>query len=543
MITLYRRMVLSRLFKFLQDTNMLSGDAIIKDGQSITLYSTNKDCTLVKDTIAEFHRLCKDVNLNNPLDLSDDGKFIGVIRSDINYESDAKDTLYDIDEILTGTMTFGFVDKDQSFLIPGIFVYSENVPYLMIVKPSFTVGNYFDIISNRKVDDLIKLIPIKDDFIEEIFKYGKETLNDTDHRMIKIIMDISQGKHVLKDALPDIAYNISKLGYNPEIVKLLDKFVMTPLVKLKDGNITEIAVQEGVNFRSVSYLDFCSSKGKMFAVVLQNPNFKKFHEFTSDPDFYKISGKSYYLDDTEWVENENGGYTTKYRVVSESESFKDNVVRGIIINQTEKLTPAEESKVLDATKRSVDVIKNSSLNLLKSMARRYKDSKMEKLFTKEVLDEHQRILNKFKFEKESFLAFTALSGITVGAYERLRKKLLQAFENPDLDFGAVLPELKGKKRLYATLPIVALALLIAYIRLPKTKKTEDGLTKLYDYYLEERNIANKEKDEAKKIGNLKIIPNIQKRLDYINFMMDRIMREVEKRRDGNEKVRPSRKRV
>ena len=543
MITLYRRMVLSRLFKFLQDTNMLSGDAIMKDGQSITLYSTDKDCTLVKDTIAEFHRLCKDVNLNNPLDLSDDGKFIGVIRSDLNYQSNSNDTIYDIDETLTGTMTFGFVDKDQSFLIPGIFVYSENIPYLMIVKPSFTVGNYFDITSNKKVDDLIKLIPIKDDFIEEIFKYGKETLNDTDYRMIKIIMDISQGKYVVKDALPDVTNNIGKIGYNTAIIGLLDKFVMTPLVKLKDGNITEIAVQEGVNFKSVSYLDFCNSKGKMFAVILQSPNFKKFHEFPSDPDFYKISGKSYYVDDTEWVENENGGYTTKYRVVSESESFKDNVVRGIIINQTETLTPAEESKAIDASKRSIDVIKNTSMNLLKSMIRKYNDSKMEKLFTKEILDEHQKILNKFKFEKDSYITFTALSGVTIGAYDRLKRRLSEALKNPNLDFGAILPELKGKKRLYATLPIMALALLIAYARLPNTKKTEDGLIKLYDYYLEEQSIANKEKEDAKKMGNLKAIPNIQKRLDYVNFMMDRIMREVEKRRDVNEKVRPSRKRI
>ena len=541
MMTLYRRMVLSRLFKFLQDTNMLSGEAIMKDGQSVTLYSTNKDCTLVKDTIAEFHRLCKDVNLNNPLDLSDDGKFIGVIRSDINYESDVKDTIYDIDEILTGTMVFGFVDKDKSFLIPGIFVYSENIPYLMIAKPSFTVGNYFNIISNKNVDDLITLIPIKDDFIEEIFKYGKETLNDTDHRMIKIIMDISQGKYILKDALPDVTNNIGKIGYNIAIIGLLDKFVMTPLVKLKNGNITEIAVQEGVNFKSVSYLDFCNSKGKMHAVVLQNPNFKKFHEFTSDPDFYKISGKSYYVDDTEWVENDKGGYTTKYRVVSESEAFKDNVIRGIIVNRSDKLTPAEESKAIDASKRSVDVIKNTSMNLLKSMIRKYNDSKMEKLFTKEILDEHQKILNKFKFEKDSYITFTALSGVTIGAYDRLKRRLSEALKNPNLDFGAILPELKGKKRLYATLPIMALALLIAYVRLPKTKKTEDGLIKLYDYYLEEQNVANKEKEDAKKMGNLKAIPNIQKRLDYVNFMMDRIMREVEKRRDGNEKVRPSRK--
>lgn len=543
MITLYRRMVLSRLFKFLQDTNMISGDAITKDGQSITLYSTDKDCTLVKDTIAEFHRLCKDVSLNNPLDLSDDGKFIGVVRSDINYDSDVSDNLYNLSETLTGTMTFGFIDKNRSFLIPGIFVYSENIPYLMIVKPSFTVGNYFSITNNCKIEDLIKLIPIKDDFIEEIFCYGKESLNDVDHQMIKIIMDISQGKYVLKEALPDIAINIEKLGYNPEIIKLLDKFVMTPLVKLKNGNITEIAIQEGVNFKSVSYLDFCSSKGKMFALVLQSPNFKSFYEFPLDPDFYKISGKSYYVDDTEWVEKENGGYTTKYRVIAESEAFKDNVIRGIIINRTDKLTPAEESKIIDTAKRGVDVIKKSSMNLLKAMIRKHNDSKMEKLFSKEILDEHQKILNKFKFEKDSFIAYTALSGVTIGAYNRLKTRLAEAFNNPKLDFGVLLPDLKGKKRLYVALPLAALALLIAYINLPKTKKTEDGLVKLYDYYMEERSIANKEITEAKRIGNLKGIPNVQKRLDYINFMMDRINREIERRRDGNEKVRPSRERV
>ena len=353
--------------------------------------------------------------------------------------------------------------------------------------------------------------------------------------MIKIIMDISQGKYVVKDALPDVTNNIGKLGYNPAVVGLLDKFVMTPLVKLKDGNITEIAVQEGVNFKSVSYLDFCSSKGKMFAVVLQSPDFKKFHEFPSDPDFYKISGKSYYVDDTEWVENDKGGYTTKYRVVSESEAFKENVIRGIIVNRSDKLTPAEESKAIETSKRSIDVIKNTS------MIRKYNDSKMEKLFTKEILDEHQKILNKFKFEKDSYITFTALSGVTIGAYDRLKRRLSEAFKNPNVDFGAILPELKGKKRLYATLPLMALALLIAYARLPKTKKTEDGLIKLYDYYLEEQSVANKEKEDAKKMGNLKAIPNIQKRLDYVNFMMDRIMREVEKRRDDNEKVRPSRK--
>lgn len=536
MITLYRRMVLSRLFKFLQDTNMLSGDAVMKDGQSITLYSTDKDCTLVKDTIAEFHRLCKDVNVNNPLDLSDDGKFIGVIRSDLNYVSDFNDTIYNIDDTLTGSMTLGFVDKDVSFLIPGIFVYSENIPYLMIVKPSFTVGNYFDIMSNRNVEDLIKLIPIKDDFIEEIFKYGKENLNETDHKMIKIIMDISQGKYIVKDALPDITNNIGKLGYNPAIIGLLEKFVMTPLVKLKDSNITEIAVQEGVNFKSVSYLDFCSSKGKMFAVVLQSPNFKKFNDFPLDPDFYRISGKSYYVDDTEWVENENGGYTVKYRVVAESEAFRDNVIRGIIIHRTEKLTPAEESKLVDTAKRGVNVIKESSMNLIKTMIKKHNDSKMEKLFAKEVLDEHQKILNKFKFEKDSFLAVSALSGVTLGAYDRLRKKLADAYNDPNLDFGVILPELKGKKRLFATLPLMALALLIAYINLPKTKKTEEGLIKLYDYYLKEHDEATRRIEEAKK-GDIRSIPNIQKRLDYVNFMMDRITREVEKRRDVNESTK------
>lgn len=543
MITLYRRMVLSRLLKFLRDTNMLSGDAILKGDQSITLYSTDKECTLVKDTIADFHRLCKDVNLNNPLDLPNNGKFIGVIRSDITCNSDVKDSLYDIDETLTGTMTFGFVDKDRTFLIPGIFVYSENIPYLMIAKPSFTVGNYFDIISNKKVDDLVELIPIKDDFIEKVFNYGKENLNETDHQMIKIIMDISQGRYVVKEALPDISNNIGKIGYNSNIVGLLPKFVMTPLVKLKNGNITEIAVQEGYNFKSVSYLDFCNSKGSMHAVVLQDPNFKNFVDLTLDPDFYRVSGKSYYVDDTEWVENENGGFSTKYKVVSESESFSENVIKGIIITKKDKLTPSQEAKIIDATKRSVNAIKESSINLLKNMLRNSKDSRMEKLFTKEVLDEHQKVMNKFKFEKESFLAFSVISSFTVGAYNRLRIRLEEASKDSKLDIGAILPELKGKNKLYSALAIGAIALLIAYCRLPKTKKTEDGLAKLYDYYLKEQEEANKEKDQAKNAGNLKDIPRIQKRLDYVNFMMDRINREIEKRRDGNEKVRPSRKRV
>lgn len=537
MITLYRRMVLSRLFKFLQDTNMLSGDAIMKDGQSITLYSTDKDCTLVKDTIAEFHRLCKDVNVNNPLDLSDDGKFIGVIRSDLNYVSDFNDTVYNIDDTLTGSMTFGFVDKGVSFLIPGIFVYSENIPYLMVVKPSFTVGNYFDTISNRNVEDLIKLIPIKDDFIEEIFKYGKENLNETDHKMIKIIMDISQGKYIVKDALPDVTNNIGKLGYNPAIIGLLEKFVMTPLVKLKDGNITEIAVQEGVNFKSVSYLDFCSSEGKMFAVVLQSPNFKKFHDFPLDPDFYKISGKNYYVDDTEWKENENGGYSVKYRVVSESKTFEENTIKGIIVNKHEKLTPSEESKLIDTANRGFEVIRSSTLNLVKSISRKMNDKKMEKLFTKEVLDEHQKIMNKINFTVNSTVIAGAINGVAVGAYDRLSKKLEAAYNDPKADFGKILPKISKKGNIIIGLCSLALASLIAYCKLPKTKKTQEGLVKLYDYYLNEQESANKAKEEAKKLGNLKEIPKINKRLDYVNFMMDRLNREIEKRRDINESTK------
>ena len=521
MTSLYRKVVISRLLRFISKNKLdMGGSVKYKDGD-ITLWSNNKDLTNMTEFIADFHKSCHKINAENYVELKNDGKFLGVIRSEVRTPSEI-DTVFSSFQKITGIVTFAFSNnEDKIFFVPGIFVYYNDVPHILVTKYSLSVGHYDN---NEDVcDDKLLVINAKEDFIEEIYKYAFNILDDTDYTMANVFLELSNGKYHEKPATPDIENKIERLGFNSQIVKLLDKFYYTPLVKLNDGHISDIVIQEGPELKVVNYTEFCTRDH--YAVILKDPKIL-INIIDLDEDIYSANGKNYYVDDTEWKKTEEGGYRIAYRVVAEKKVFSENNIGGVIVETVSHLTPKEENFVVDAVKKSVDFCTDKAKRLIAKMKQNKEDKRMYKIFAKEVLDGHVKMEQNLEL-----IGWSSLGGM-IGkfgtmTYDTVRK---MADEDPDQVFN--IPGLDNNTKMGIEMGASIIATLIAYLNMPKKQETEEGIQMIHDYYSKELNKAKELREKNLKAGNVKDAKELRSRIDFLNDMLDRINRELERREEG-----------
>ena len=77
-----------------------------------------------------------------------------------------------------------------------------------------------------------------------------------------------------------------------------------------------------------------------------------------------------------------------------------------------------------------------------------------------------------------------------------------------------------------------IATLIAYLNMPKKQETEEGIQMIHDYYSKELNKAKELREKNLKAGNVKDAKELRSRIDFLNDMLDRINRELERREEG-----------
>lgn len=531
MISLYRRVVINRMNKQIL---RLKDGPFVQNGVTYSLSSSNKDNKkILADTISNFHRLCEHISAKDPMELENFAKFLGVIRSTYSIStSEMKDSNpeYFRYQQITGILTFAFQDdKDRIFFVPAIMLYENDTPVIFVTKSSYKIGGKIN--PDLLVENEFMTFNIKDDFVQKIYNYAYDYLDESDYIMGKIFLELSDSNSTFRDGTIDLKDNINQLGYNGEIINLLDSILYTPLVKLVDGNISEIVVTNGIELKSMPYIEFKTSKA--LALILREPNKNLVLESISDldEDVYCVGGQNFYIDDAEWKQNENGGYSTHYRVVSEKEAFKENVIGGIIHGK-EYYTSIGENKVLDSLKNTFSSIKKESDKLIQKMKQHRESKKMYKLFAKEVCDKHNRLQRNMKIGNWSavggFLAYMATEGIW-DSFDMARDSVRQ-------DIGVELPSNRPDKMtaMIITAASSALFALGAYLALPKNKETDEGLDMIYEYYDTELTKAIEDRQEAKKNGNLKDVKALTNKVQFLRDINDRIAREIERRKEAGQ---------
>ena len=529
MISLYRRIVINRMNKQLM--HLLKEKAYVVNDTTYSLFTNNKEeKKILAETISNFHKLCEHISGKDPMELENFAKFLGVIRStysvSTNEMKDESPEYFKYQQI-TGIMTFAFQDdKDRIFFVPAIILYKNDLPVIFVPKSSFKVGA--TIAFNLDEANSFMTFDIKDDFVQKIYNYAYDNLDEADYTMGKIYLELSDSNSTFRDGEISLKDDITRLGYNGEIIGLLGRILYTPLVKLQDGNISEIVVTNGVELKSVPFVEFKTSK--MLAVILREPNKNSSIEsiMDLDEDVYSISGKNYYIDDAEWKENENGGYSTQYRVVAEKESFKENVICGVVYGK-ELYAPLGENKILDSLKNTFSNIKKESDKLIQKMKKHRESKAMYKLFAREVCDKHNKLQRNLKIGNWSavggFLAYMATEGIW-DSFDMARDSVRQ-------DIGVELPSNRPDKMtaMIITAASSALFALGAYFMLPKNKASDEGLDMIYEYYDTELTKALEDRKNAKNIGNLKEVKALTNKVEFLRDINDRIKREIERRRE------------
>lgn len=521
MTSLYRKVVISRLLKFISKNKLDMGGSIKYKEGDITLWSNNKDLTNMEEFIADFHKSCHKINAENYVDLKNDGKFLGVIRSEARTPSDKLDTYFSSFQKITGIVTFAFANNEgKIFFVPGLFVYYNDVPHILVPKCSLAIGHYDN---DEESDDKLLVINVKEDFVEEIYKYAYNILDDTDYTMANVFLELSNGKYHEKPATPDIENKIERLGFNPQIVRLLDKFYYTPLVKITDGHISEIVIQEGPELKVVNYTEFCTKDH--YAVILKYPEI--LIDITDlDEDIYSANGKNYYVDDTEWKKTEEGGYRIAYRVVAEKKVFSENSIGGVIVETVNHLTPKEENFVVDAVKKSVDFCTDKAKRLIAKMKQNKEDRRMYKIFAREVLDGHVKMEQNLEL-----IGWSSLGGM-IGKFGTMTYDTIKKMADEDPEQVLHLPGLDNNAKMGIEMGASILATLIAYLNMPKKQETEEGIQMIHDYYSKELNKAKELREKNLKAGNIKDAKELRSRIDFLNDMLDRINRELERREEG-----------
>ena len=521
-MTLYRKILLARLHRILSKTKLFLGGSIPYQNSDIKL-STQNPSVHLDDFISSFHKLTEHTSAKDPLPLDSGGYFIGCIRSE--YSDTAKDDLMVVERKVTGLVTLAFRDEKGFFLVPGIFCYFNDIPRLLVIGNAARTGTFIDDTLNMEdilVVDVMGISPL-----ENIYNFAKSALTPQDRTMGDVLIKLSEGRYIEKEPADNTINAMRMMGMNPELVRLVDKFLYTPVLKLQsEGVISEVFVQDGVNMKLIPYVEFMAKDKPL--IVLKQSNLSPMIT-DLDSDTYSIAGKNFYIDDTEWVENDKGGITTKYRVVQEKEAFKESVSEGIIINTYDIISTYGEG----ALGKAKDYLVKKYQDLTKTMKRNKNDRKMYKLFSKEIMDGHSKLLNSATAILSSTGGAIA-AGALLGGYGSLRDTLRNPPIDPEdgqplLEEPINLPAVSPTIQSFITLGFSVIAATITYLSLRKTQETKQGIETVKDYYMNEADIAEEERKEALDGGNVKKAKKLALRRSFCIGMLDRIKREEERR--------------
>ena len=412
-ITLYRNVVINRLIWSLDDYGILDGKAVKHKNSEFRLWTTNPNNDDVKKFIENIHKFTAHTDEKEPIELKDGGLFLGLSKSDyvrpkdtVNPETHVN-PMFDHTEKITGIVTLGFQKNGTVFFVPTFGLYFNESPHLLVNDRFFKVGTQLESIDKEDEENTL-LVNLKDEFLNEICEFSYHRLSDIDKAMTKILLSVDTGnKNYVKNDI-SMSTKLAQLGIKSGLSYIVDKMLLSPVVKLDpNGDITDILVQKGTNMALVNFKDF--SKEKMFAVVLVSDRVKGDIHDILDTYVYDFAGRNFYVDDTEWVDNEKGGYDTKYRVVEEDKVYAESSVKGVIFSLKEKIAVSENNDIIE--KR----IEKQLIKIEKYIDYRKKMEEIPPMTT-----EFRNAIDAIKISKKSKKHFSKLINLAI-KYKKISK--------------------------------------------------------------------------------------------------------------------------
>lgn len=497
-ITLYREIVVKRLLHFLnKTTNLAQGKTEVIDDRKICMWNEADDEALIKQAIAQFHKSVDKVTPEEPLEVTDFINFLGSSNLTATRASQHVDMNYMEYSTITGIQTLVFEKDNNTVYVPAIFLYVDAVPHILVPKSGFCVGS---MLQDTYTPQDVLYLPFTDDILPKIANFVFNNIEsekeehlpfDVDLKMIDILLRLKSENIAKREPSLDVTEVIKRLGYNPSVVDLLPNFLMVPILKFDEHGISDILVTNQGVYNSITWDEYIESNIAS-AVVLVNEHSNEYTlTINNDPFLYNFSGKNYYLDDTGYEKNSNGGYKRTYRVYAE-EFSPISVHYGIQYEMVHK-DPAGEAVMVDAVKKIKKIASDLSAEIKKNKNKK----EMYKLFESEVYDLQVQIKNTFK------MIYLAREG----------KKLGQFMSKSDT--GALVGAATGS--------------IVAYSMLPKEKRTDEGLAKITDFYNRELESVMTRYNDAKSKKHFWKLPFINMEKGAIEKILKRIDKETKRR--------------
>lgn len=498
MISIYRKITVERFICFLKKyTNIANGVRADLNGLNVALHSNNFTPELLKDTIATIHKNTAKVSPENPIDLGNGISFLGFGK--LSIQSSIEGDYHDFAQWkeVNGLVTLAYSKLGHVLFVPAIYIFSNDKPSILTWKPSFKVGNPLP--DNLVADDIL-VLDIMDNYVEKIGNYLFNNIDDTDKLLSRVLFDIKD-KYVIREDRVDIRNQIESLGYNNKIVDVISKFLFTPIMNIENNRISDLMVTKNGVFSKVSFDEF--NNGEYQAVILAN-NIKKDHEITevNCPNYYDYGGHTYYVDDVEWQMNENGGYSSKYRVVAED--YNPDVVDGVLFHQY-----AQGEGFVDTVVNIKDKLVYYAKSIIAKVKKYYEKEAMYSLFEREVFDD----IVQAQIAKRLAISAT---------------------------FGAISGMNNGDNSLSNASSMASSAItnaVITYAVSPKKADTVEGLIKLKDFYTKEIEILKEERQKYLNAGKTRKARKADDEYWFCVDLLDRINTEEQRRIANIEKLK------
>ena len=498
MISIYRKITIERFICFLKKyTNIANGVRADLNGLNIALHSNNYTPELLKDTIATIHKNTAKVSPENPIDLGNGISFLGFGK--LSMQSNIEGDYHDFAQWkeVNGLVTLAYSKLGHILFVPALYVFSNDKPSILTWKPAFKVGNPLP--TDLIADDIL-VLDIMDNYVEKIGNYLFNNLDDTDKLLSSVLFDIKD-KYVLRENRVDIRTHIENLGYNSKITDVISKFLYTPVMNIENNRISDLMVTQNGVFSKVSYNDF--SIGDSKAVILCD-NIKKDHEITevNCPNYYDYGGHTYYVDDVEWQMNENGGYSSKYRVVAED--FNPDVVDGVLFHQY-----AQGEGFVDTVVNIKDKLVHYAKSIIAKIKKYYEKEAMYDLFEREVFDDIV----------QAQIAKRVAISATLGALGGMSSSHDDLTNATNMASSAITNAM------------------VTYALSPKKADTVEGLIKLKNFYTKEVEILKEERQKYLNAGKTRKARKADDEYWFCVDLLNRINKEEQRRIANIEKLK------
>ena len=510
-ISLYRRITIERLYNIMLRHNLLDGGGIPYENSFIQMWTNStkvigkENDAEIKEFIEEFHKQTHDVSAEEPIELLNGGSFLGAVRSE--YISDGDYKLYfendlGIRRTVTGLVNLAYkTPTNKIFYVPAVMLYHNDSPRLFVHAKAFTLAKPISVEHSaylpegNKTTEGILIVDIKEDPLNKIYDFAIANMSDDDYTLANVYFTLDQGEYYLKkDRLESLKNDLVKLSFTNNNLTLLNEFFYLPLVKIENNSITEVVIHYGSVIKTVPLNEFLSKR--LTAVILAAERTGTIRDL--DPEIYDFTGRSFYVDDTDWIENENGGYVTKIRVVAEKEQFAGTITKGIVKKSIPKV-PSKENAIPDSVTSAMKYF-DKKIEDLKSFITKYKDEKRTyEISSKEVLDISEQMIKRNMNETE------ARSSVYV-------------------DGGTPVSYMSGK--IYS---------LIATIKkLPDKIQAKETLKKIEEFFKTKLKEVNDKKNEMLKMGNVKEAKEVSNTANTYKFLLNKLSKDSEKKEVKND---------